>query len=173
MHTPTFWKKCSTCKKEIPFSENYYLCNVSTCRHKRKGYRFCSVSCWDEHLAFANHRESWAEEERSPSKEAYLNELAAEGGNPTNKKTEERAPQRKIIDSKPSIGIQAPRVTNSKVDTLVVVSKVKNFIKDRSGMNVSQCCIDALTKKVVQESLKAIEEAKKVGRKTVMGRDII
>ena len=59
------------------------------------------------------------------------------------------------------------------VDTLVVVSKLKTFIRERSGMNTSQCCIDAMTQKICQEALKAIEKAQEAGRKTVMGRDIL
>ncbi len=56
-------------------------------------------------------------------------------------------------------------------DTLVVVSKVKAFIKASSGMNVSASVSDALTKIVEKECLKAIEGAKAEGRKTVMDRD--
>jgi histone H3/H4 len=57
-------------------------------------------------------------------------------------------------------------------DTLVVVSKVKKLVRDRSGFNMSQCCIDALTRRVVTLCMDAIEEAKRADRKTVMGRDI-
>ncbi|MBF0103847.1 MAG: hypothetical protein HQM16_00855 [Deltaproteobacteria bacterium] len=60
-----------------------------------------------------------------------------------------------------------------KTDTLVVVSKVKQLIKDQSGFNTSTCCIDALTQKVVDECLKAMEHATAAGRKTVMGRDVL
>lgn len=75
-------------------------------------------------------------------------------------------PRRKIIsDGTPK--------KSAKTETLVVVSKVKQFIKDQSGMNTSQCCIDRLTEKVVYEALKGIEEARASGRKTVMGRDIL
>lgn len=59
-----------------------------------------------------------------------------------------------------------------QTDTLVVVSKVKKFIREQSGLNTSEDCINALTRKVVQECLKAIEHARTAGRKTVMGRDI-
>ncbi len=62
--------------------------------------------------------------------------------------------------------------SHAEVETLVVVSKVKQLIRDRSEMNTSQCAIDALTQKVVQECRKAIDNAKAAGRKTVMGRDI-
>ncbi|MBP9866043.1 MAG: hypothetical protein KBC91_06550 [Candidatus Omnitrophica bacterium] len=59
-----------------------------------------------------------------------------------------------------------------EVETLVVVSKVKKLVQDRAGMNSSQCFIDALTRKVVEQTLKGIERAKVAGRKTVMGRDL-
>lgn len=56
-------------------------------------------------------------------------------------------------------------------DTLVVVSKVKGFIKKHSEMNTSASAMPALTKIVEEACLKAIEHAKKDGRKTVMDRD--
>lgn len=62
--------------------------------------------------------------------------------------------------------------TSIQTDTLVVVSKVKQLIKEQSGFNVSQCAINALTEKVIQECLKGIDEAGQAGRKTVMGRNI-
>lgn len=54
---------------------------------------------------------------------------------------------------------------------LVVASKVKQLIKDQSGMNTSASVMDALTKVVEREIQKAIEKAKNDGRKTVMDRD--
>ncbi len=63
----TAWKKCSTCKKDIPFGAKYYTCSVSTCRNKKVGLVFCSSLCWDGHLGFGRHREAWAEEETAPS----------------------------------------------------------------------------------------------------------
>lgn len=56
-------------------------------------------------------------------------------------------------------------------ETLVVVSKVKAFIKKNADMNTSATAIDALTKIVETECLKAIEKAKSDNRKTVMDRD--
>lgn len=168
MDEPNFWKKCSTCKKEIPFSTRYYVCSVSTCRHKRKGFRFCSVPCWDAHVGMMNHRDAWAQEEVSPTRAVYLQSMANEEIS--------RAPVRKIVDgptqkSEPTYSsFHSPK--DLKTDTLVVVSKVKQLIKDTSGYNTSQCCIDALTRKVVHECLQAIAQAEKAGRKTVMGRDV-
>ena len=57
-------------------------------------------------------------------------------------------------------------------ETLVVVSKVKKHIKDRSGMNTSQTAIDELTKQVLSMCEQAITKAANEGRKTVMDRDI-
>ena len=55
-------------------------------------------------------------------------------------------------------------------ETLVVVSKVKKFIKEK-GFNTSASAIDALSKFVEKECLKAIEIAKDANRKTVLDRD--
>lgn len=56
---------------------------------------------------------------------------------------------------------------------LVVASKIKKFIKDKAGMNTSANVMDALTKLVEEECLKAIENAKANKRKTVKDRDFI
>ena len=61
------WKQCSSCRKPIGFDRIYYLCSVSTCNRKRMPLFFCSVECWDAHDAGARHRNSWAEEKRSPA----------------------------------------------------------------------------------------------------------
>lgn len=62
--------------------------------------------------------------------------------------------------------------STSTGETLVVVSKVKKFIRDNSGMNTSKDFIDALTQKISQECFRGIEQARIAGRKTVMGRDL-
>lgn len=56
-------------------------------------------------------------------------------------------------------------------DTLVVVSKVKAYIKNNSQMNTSASAMNPLTKIVQEACDKAIENARKDGRKTVMDRD--
>ncbi len=56
-------------------------------------------------------------------------------------------------------------------DVLVVVSKVKKMIKDKSGMNTSASAMLALTKLIETHCAKAIENAEKDKRKTVMDRD--
>ncbi len=57
------------------------------------------------------------------------------------------------------------------LDTLVVVSKIKTFIRTQADMNTSADAIDAISKKVAEETIKAIARAKEAGRKTVMARD--
>jgi len=56
-------------------------------------------------------------------------------------------------------------------DALVVASKVKKYIKDKSGMNTSGAVMDMLTSIVSKVCDQAIENAKTDGRKTVMDRD--
>jgi len=56
-------------------------------------------------------------------------------------------------------------------ETLVVASKLKNYIRAKSGMNTSGAVIDVLSGKVRQLCDQAIENAKREGRKTVMDRD--
>lgn len=58
-------------------------------------------------------------------------------------------------------------------DVLVVTSKVKKYIKEKSEMNTSAETIDVLSKAIERLCQKGIESAKADGRKTVMARDII
>ena len=126
------------------------------------------MACWDVHRAMMNHRSAWAEEARAPDRKSYLAEQDGDDS------MDEREPRRRVVaDAQPSgAQLTAASAAEIEVDTLVVVSKVKKLIKDQSDFNTSQCCIDALTKKVVDECRKAIEQARIAGRKTVMGRDV-
>jgi histone H3/H4 len=56
-------------------------------------------------------------------------------------------------------------------EILVVVSKLKNYIKTASGMNTSGNVAPAVSRLVRQLCDQAIERARKDGRKTVMDRD--
>lgn len=65
-------------------------------------------------------------------------------------------------------------VENSNIgEALVVASKVKKLIKDESQLSTSAQAIDQLTVRVEAACLKAIENATKDKRKTVMDRDFI
>ncbi|MCB0324117.1 MAG: hypothetical protein KDD69_11115 [Bdellovibrionales bacterium] len=59
----------------------------------------------------------------------------------------------------------------SNDDVLVVVSKLKNYIKENGEMNTAGNVAPALSGIVRSLCDKAIENAKSDGRKTVMDRD--
>jgi hypothetical protein len=56
-------------------------------------------------------------------------------------------------------------------EVLVVVSKLKNYIRLKSGLNTSGNVATVLSELVRRECDQAIEKAKSDGRKTVMDRD--
>src|SRR5436190_11820387 len=62
------WLLCSACRRPIPFGRTHYVCSVSTCNRDRTRLVFCSVSCWDSHVATLRHRDAWAVETRAPSR---------------------------------------------------------------------------------------------------------
>lgn len=62
-------------------------------------------------------------------------------------------------------------VSDSNSEILVVVSKVKQYIKDQSDCNTSAAAFEVLSDCVRQLCDKAMEKAKMDGRKTVMDRD--
>jgi hypothetical protein len=57
-------------------------------------------------------------------------------------------------------------------DILIVVSKLKKYIKDRSGMNCSDSVADALSDHVRALCDDSIRAAGTDGRKTVLERDV-
>ena len=60
---------------------------------------------------------------------------------------------------------------NEGGEVLVVASKLKNYIREKSGMNTSAAVMAVLSSKLRQLCDQAIEAAKRDGRKTVMDRD--
>ena len=55
---------------------------------------------------------------------------------------------------------------------LVVSSKVKKFVREKSGLSTSAEVLEALSQRVEQLCLEGIERAKADGRKTVKERDL-
>ncbi len=161
MNTAEFWRKCSSCKKSIAFNTNYYECSVSTCTGQRTGYVFCSVPCWEVHLPGAKHRNAGAIEKRSPTQSQYQA--------PATDVTV-AAPKRIMVQAS---GVQpvASAKSSMSFEILVVVSKMKQFIKDVSDMNTAEDVNQILSDKVRYECEKAILQARADGRKTVMARD--
>jgi histone H3/H4 len=146
LETDRFWKACSSCKKPIAWEAAYWTCNVSTCNRKRTGLAFCSVDCWDAHVPLYNHRESWALEAKAP----------APGGNETETENERESEMTEGTAEK---------------EVLIVASKLKNYIRSKSGMNTSAAVVDVLSDKVRELCDQAVEAARRDGRKTVMDRD--
>lgn len=170
-----FWRKCSSCKKSIGFQSSYYICSVSTCNGLRTGYVFCTVTCWERHLPGARHRDAAAIEKNSPSRAAAAAAAAEEAvqqSGPTPSTAQSSAasvPQRFIV--KPSGGRLSPSVPNVPREILVVVSKLKDYIRARSEMSTSADVMDFLSDKLRRLCDDAIDRARADGRKTVMERD--
>lgn len=150
-----YWRKCSSCKKEIGFKTKYYECSVSTCTGLRTGYVFCSVSCWEVHLPGAKHRDAGAIEKLSPHS-AYQ---ATEG------------PKRIIVSQPISAHSASPKKSVMLSEVLVVVSKMKQYIRDMSEFNTAEDVNQIISDKIRSECDKAIVKARADGRKTVMARD--
>jgi hypothetical protein len=140
----TAWKKCSSCKKDIPFGAKFYECSVSTCTNKRTGYVFCSVPCFERHLPGAKHRDAAAIEQMAPS-----------------------GTRRFIPGATPPTGSTA----NTNKEVLIVQSKLKDYIRARSDMNTSAEVMDLLSEFLRRICDEAIDTARADGRKTVMARD--
>jgi hypothetical protein len=180
--TTAFWRRCSSCKNAIGFERIYWVCNVSTCNRKRTGLVFCSVACWDAHLPVMRHRESWSEERRSPSRSDWERERAEElaksrastpqgAGAPAGAAAEgapppAREPQRRIAVSAP-----APRSAEPAKEILVVVSKLKAYVRARADMNTSDSVAEHLSERIRTLCDEAIRRARKEGRRTLMERD--
>jgi hypothetical protein len=160
-----YWRRCSSCKKEIGFTRTYWVCSVSTCNRKRTGLVFCTTSCWDAHLPLMNHREAWAEERRAPTREEWAREQQAERAEKSEPAA--REPQRRIA---PTPAPAAPAAQESR-EILVVVSKLKAYVRERSGMSTSDAVMEVLSDKLRELCRDAIKRAQRDGRRTVMERD--
>jgi histone H3/H4 len=84
------------------------------------------------------------------------------------------APQRRVVTA-----ASAPRAseeseqggTESETDVLIVVSKLKKYVRDRSGMNTSDSVTQVLSDHVRALCREAIRQAGQDGRRTVLDRD--
>ncbi len=157
----TTWKRCSTCKKPIAFAAPYWACSVSTCNRRGALFAFCSVDCWDGHVPVMRHRDAWADEATAPTAAEWARE-------------QEHEPRRIVVGSTPAArgaadtprrGSAAPR------DVLIVVSKLKHYIRETTGMNTSDDVIETLSDRVRDLCDDAAGQARAAGRKTVMARD--
>lgn len=142
----TFWRKCGSCKKDIGFNQIYQECSV--CKGK---YAFCSVDCWDQHVPVMNHKNSWAEENRSPASEQ---------------------PTRRIVPSTQAVSsAKTSTSTSMDAEVLIVASKLKQYVKEKYDLSTSANVMDALSNEVRRITDRAAAKAIAEGRKTLMDRD--
>jgi len=157
---PGVFRRCSSCKSDIALGARYWVCSVSTCNRSRTALAFCSTDCWDAHLGYVNHRESWAEERRAP----------LVPGAPA---APERAPRRTLVAPPAAIASRPAAAAAAAVEReiLIVASKLKAYIRARSEMSTSDRVLDVLSDEVRRIADLAIDEARREGRRTVLDRD--
>jgi hypothetical protein len=148
MSGENIWRYCGSCKKPINLKQNYYACSVSTC----KKTAYCSISCFDEHSPIFRHKDAWALQKQAPSE-----------------------PE---IPSDSSSRIENTRLAPTKAQTtpreiLIVASKLKDYVRLKSGLNTSQNVLDRLSDMVRILCDQAIERAHNDNRKTLMDRDFM
>lgn len=170
------WLKCTACKNPISYGATHWVCSVSTCNRKGTGFVFCTVACWDSHVADARHRDAWAVEKRAPSKEQWAKELAespAPAPSPAPSPAPTPAVRRVVVGEAPApAATGGPQLADAEREVLIVVSKMKKYIKDRSGFNCSDAVAEMLSDHVRMICDDAIRAAAKDERKTVLDRDV-
>ncbi len=209
------WSRCTACKRDIGFGAVHWVCSVSTCNRRNTDYTFCSVACWDSHVATLRHRDSWAVEAKAPAREAWEREQnggpkapatiahahaaavpaprpmgapapmvrtatvatgaitprPAPPAAPTSSTATTEAPRRFVATPPPSAPVQLD-LAEAEAEVLIVVSKLKKYIRERSGMNTSDAVAEALSDHVRAICDEAIRNAAGDERKTVLDRDV-
>ena len=156
-----YYKHCSTCKTPIQFGSQHYTCSVSTCNRPKLAQFFCSVPCWEAHVPEARHRDAWAEQQKAPSRAEYL----------ASQVEQQAPPARNRVVSPSGVTQHSPEEEVDEDDVLVVVSKLKRYIRVRSEMNTSDTVVGPLSNHLRQLCNEAIRNAARDGRKTVFDRD--
>ncbi len=151
----SFWRRCGSCKKEIPYNSEYQACGVSGCQK----FAYCSIDCWSLHNSIMNHKSGWCEDRVSPKSDA--NDIQS-------------TPVKRIIvsNAKPqesSLGQMKSSENDSEI--LIVASKLKQYIKDKHDLNTSADVMEALSSIVRRLTDQAVIKAKSDNRKTLMKRD--
>ncbi len=193
------WMRCTECRTDIAYGAVYWQCSVSTCNRSRMPLYFCSVVCWDSHLSTVRHRDAGAVEVRAPSKDQWQSDQASaaaappprampatpdrvnagSGGNPAPRPMPQASAPvavttRRVVGDASPVGTDGGVALSDAVerDMLIVVSKLKKYIKDRSGMNCSDSVADLLSDHVRAVADEAIRAAGRDERKTVLDRDV-
>tara|TARA_Y100000768_G_C23988657_1_gene690610 strand:- start:2579 stop:2908 length:330 start_codon:yes stop_codon:yes gene_type:complete len=105
-----------------------------------------------------SHKSAGADEYQSPSKAQWMAEQSSE-------------PKVRIIKSHSTPQNSGGGSGVDYDDILVVVSKMKNYVKAQSGLNVSGDVNSVLSDIIRQACDQAIIKARADGRKTMMARD--
>jgi hypothetical protein len=168
------WKHCNMCKTPIPFQAEYFVCSVSTCNRKRTGLIFCSLACFEAHLPTARHRDAWAERERAPSASEWKAALAAEAVAAPGAAQVASPARESGARPEPNAAAAAPPKPEGAADEheiLIVVSKLKKYVRDWSGMNTSDAAMNVLSDHLRELCREATRLAGADGRRTVLDRD--
>lgn len=138
------------------------MCSVSTCNRKGTDFAFCTVECWDAHVPALRHRDAWAEERTAPTpgQHAETRRVAAEREVQRAERAQHPPEPTPIAPTGP-----IPR------DLLVVTSKLKAYVRARSGLKTSDTVMPVLSEKLRELCDAAIERAAQAGRKTLLDRD--
>jgi hypothetical protein len=152
------WKKCSSCKTPIAHGARYYVCSVSTCNGQRTGYVFCSIPCFERHLPAARHKDAGAVERTAPTAQESSTD-------------HQRSSVRVLAVNTLTQAKTGPVSKQTPKETLVIASRLKDYIAARSEFNTSGGVMDVLSDHLRILCDRAIENARADGRKTVMDRD--
>lgn len=177
------FRRCSTCKADIDYASQYYKCSVSTCNKKATALYFCSVPCWDAHVPDARHRDAWAEVEMAPSGPGTGAEQAtdhpstspalAASATAAASTAEAKVLRRVVVGRTQSqASDEESEPSDLPQDILIVVSKLKGYIKARSGLRTSDTVLEPLSAHLRKLSGLAIRSAAANERTTVLARDI-
>ncbi len=151
MTEDNFYRRCGSCKKPIALGGLYYACGISSCRKSA----YCSMPCFDDHTPIFRHKDAWAEEKRAPMvKDDDVKEVSR------------LATSRLVTPASASA-----KANDVPKETLIVASKLKDYIRNKSGMNTSGNVLDRLSDMIRLQCDKAMERAQQDNRKTVMDRD--
>jgi histone H3/H4 len=113
------------------------------------------------------HRDAWAVEKRAPSKLQWAEEQADEQARGQGERT-----RRRRLAPPANIRPQQTDGQSASNEILIVASKLKAYIKARSGMNTSASVLDDLSDRVRDLCNEAIRNAAMAERRTVLDRDI-
>ena len=164
------WLKCSACKNPIPFNATHWVCSVSTCNRARTRLVFCTVVVLGQPRRrraaprCVGRRDARADDGgvgRASSPRARRARAPPRGPPPPQRATRGRPPSSSgdasqptavagaiaASSSSPTVGRRVHlQLADVERDMLIVVSKMKKYIKDRSGMNCSDAVADVLAR---------------------------